>query len=516
MSSLKRIRTLPRRRARERGNLLAAVYISLIPVIGIITAFSMRTANEIHAHEARKSEVKATQRALAAMEVARNEIMNSTYTSANNDKIKTTLQQTNTSSLRPDLSGNGYLAIDLDTGERVSYYSLVGLPSNISPFKALRTVDLVDDVTGELDDSDDKVTIYIAHLTNLWHMIEARATVSGVSRTSRLLVRERDPFSRFGVFINSHYQGISGAPKGDIHTNRKLQIFYPGSVFDDFVSARDGFQWMIGATAGNTTFNGGYAAPTAQIAMPSLADVTNLKPFATGNYYIPNTYKDVQITFSGADVLIKATNKATNVVTTLHNGSLPPNGVIYAEENIKVLKGDVNGRVTVACASATGVKITGSLRYIDEDGDPAMLNPTTPANYTHNPDYEGNSTLGVISNGPVLYASTVPNTLELHGAIFSRTGNVGVPGLTFTSNGQYVSAYDSTFQKLNLNILGCTLADKRFVGSVVNGSGTVLSGFRDGYMEYDRTLLNTPPPHFLEIDRPMFKGVEIVENLVDV
>lgn len=504
--------------AAESGNMLAAVYLALVPVIGIVSTLFLRSTAEVRMHESRKNEVRAVQRALAAIEAARNEVTNSTYTSAHNDRITLALAQTTLASARPDPHGTPgmYLALDTQTGERI----LVDDPAALAPgqqaFRLLRTIDFEDDLSGEADDGDDKVSVYVVPLTGLWHMIEARATVNGISRTGRVLVRERDPFTRYGIFINSHYQGISGSPKGDIHTNRTLQIFYPGSVFDDFVSARDSFQWMIGASAANTTFNAGYSVPNPNIPMPSLNDIQGIRPFATGSYYVNNLYKDTEITFQGTNVLIRAKLISNNVVYTLHNGPLPPQGVIYSEGNIKSVQGDVNGRVTVATASATGTKIAGSIRYVDGDGDPAMLNPTTPENYIHNPAYDGNSSVGIVSLGPVLYASTIPMTIELHAAIFCSAGHVGLPGLSFTSNGAYCTGYDPTFQKTNLNVLGCTISDRRWVGTVVNSSGAVLSGFQDGYIEYDRELLNKPPPHFLEIDRPMFKAVEIVENLVDL
>ena len=87
------------------------------------------------------------------------------------------------------------------------------------------------------------------------------------------------------------------------------------------------------------------------------------------------------------------------------------NGVRYAcFAQARRLAIEVNGRVTVGFGSTTGVKITNSIRYVDGSGQPAMLNPTTPSNYIHNPAYAGNSSVGVISQGPVLYASTIPST----------------------------------------------------------------------------------------------------------
>jgi hypothetical protein len=503
-----------RLRTDERGHLLGLVAIAIIPVLGLVAAFYGRNVQEMQAYRARQDEVRATNRALAAIEIGRHLIMNSSYTSGRNDRLVAASQS---GAFRPAWLGppGSFVGFDLTDGRRRTIPDPANPPPGVIPFRLLAEVDLEDDETGEPDDASESAAIYVAKLTDLWSVMEVRALHGSVVRTARVMVRERDPFTRYAIFIDNHHQGISGSPKGDIHTNRGLQIFYPGAVFEDFVSARDGFQWMIGAAPTNTSFLGGYAAPSAQIPMPDLQDIQGLRPFAAGSAYIDSTYKDVEIRFQGSQVQIRARRVANNALVTLHQGPIPPGGVIYAEGRIVVLEGDLQGRVTVATASAQGAVITGSLRYVDGDGDPAMLNPTTPASYVHNPDYEGHSALGVISLGPVTYATTVPTTLEIHGAIFSSAGHVGLPGLAFNSTGSAVTAYNASFKKDNMLVLGSTVADRRWVGSVVNASGKLLSGFRDGAIVYDRTLLHNPPPHFLEVDRPVFRAVEILETVIE-
>ncbi len=505
----------PRRRS-ERGNLLGVATLVLVPVIGLVGGFYGRTASEMRAHEQRRDEILATERAFAAIEIGRNIVTNSTYTSARNDRLKNAVTA---GVLRPDWNDDSesrFIGFDTATGDRISFDNVDDLPVSGRPYYLLQTVDLEDGVIGDADQDTDEVSVYCVALTGLWHMLEARCKVGTMSRTARIYVRERDPFTRYSIFIDNHYQGISGAPKGDIHTNRTLQLYYPDGVYDDFVSARDGFQWMIGGSFANTQFNAGYAAPTAEVVMPALADIAAIRPFASAPYYISSTYKDIEVIMTGANVQIRAKHNTTSVLSTLYNGPLPANGVIYAERNISRVEGTLNGRLTVATASTTGTTITGSVRYVDGNGNPAMLNPTSPTTYTRNPAYEGRSAFGIVSLGPVVYSMSLPTNFEFNGAIFSSAGNVGAPGLTFTSNGAYVSAYNAAFRKSTMCTLGSVIADRRYVGSVVNGSGTVLSGFDNGATIYDRELLNNPPPHFLEIDRPLFKGIEILEHNFDI
>lgn len=503
----------PRRVGRgQRGTTLAVLIVALMPVAALVTVFQMRSHFEIRAHQSRKEEVRAVERCLAALEVARNQIINSNYHSGNNDRLVQVHQQTEASTLRPNPVGAGYLAFDSETGEAHVFTNAdtTLLEPRYRPYRLLTTVDLEDGLDGEFDDAYDKIPIYAASIVGYWHVVEARAQVGQVGRTGRMFVRERDPFTRFAIFIDSHYQGISGSPKGDIHTNKKLQIFYPDAYFEDFASAHEGFQYLCGGSQEATTFAGGSNSASDVIQMPDINDIQNIKPNATGPYLVASTHDNVSVIFSGDQVRIAARRIATGETEVLHDGDLPSGGVIYAENSIVELEGDLDGRITVV--SEGNVNITDSLRYVDADGDAARLNPDSPDNYLPNPDYEGSSALGVIGNGPVLYDPGIPDTFELHAAVFSSSGNVGLPGLTFTSNGAYVSRYDSSFQKQNLNVLGVTIADKRFVGTVVNSSGTVLSGFQDGSIEYDRSLLNRPPPHFLAVERPLFKGIEILEG----
>jgi len=531
----------------ERGSMLAVVSVALLPVIGLISIFFSRSVNEMHAHMARRHADMAVQRSLAAMEIARNIITNSNYDDpayANkNARIWEALSRNDVDHLRPSPDGNLFMFFNRDTGRREyrTYGEVLAPGGNYSAYRLLTEVDLVDDLTGEADDASEKVRVYVVQLTDLWHMLEAEATVRGVTRTSRVVVRERDPFTRFSVLIGSHYQGISGTPKGDIHTNEKLQIFFPDGHFDDFVSAYQGFEWFIGADWSNTDFAGGYDETTAApIVLPDLNEVqarmrppvADLSSWERGSdyLYVGTDYENIQITFNDEDVVVTAEH-VTNpgVPVPIYNGSLRDMSRIYVTGAITSIEGDLNGRLSVATESSQGVNITGSLRYVDGDGDPAMLNPNDPNNYGPNPDYDGNSALGIIApEGPVLYDHGIPDTFEMHAAVYAGD-SVGLPGLGFTGPdapypynhpsfgpGQYVYTYDPSFQKQNLNMLGLTIADHRWVGSVVDGNGNVLSGFQDGSINYDRSLLNNPPPFFLDLERPLFKAVEILENSVDI
>ncbi len=361
---------------------------------------------------------------------------------------------------------------------------------------------------------------WVSRLADGWYQIDAVASVGGRRAQVRSLVRERDPFSRFGAFVNRHPLGIGGSPKGDVHTNRVMQLFYAGGVYEDAVTARDGFEWLVGANAGNTTFSGGVDDHHAEIPMPNAAEIATLAQYGDGAVESllgganPALF-DAKVTLRGTQydlLLVRKDGTGTLTATSL---PMPPDGVLFVPMGIKALEGTLDARLTVV--STGGVTITNSLRYIDEAGEPAYRNglSTNPdaEPYEPNPAYAGNAALGVIADSHILYASGVPSYLEVNGFFFSATGRYGLPGLTFTADGKYVTAYDPTFQKQSCRRYGGIATDLRIVSTVVNGSGLVLSGFKKGKSVYDRRLLSEPPPHFLAIDRPLFSCYRVVGSL---
>jgi hypothetical protein len=332
-------------------------------------------------------------------------------------------------------------------------------------------------------------------------------------------VRERDPFSRFGAFVNRHPLGIGGDPRGDIHTNRVLQLFFAGGYYQDSVTSRDGFEWLVGANWGNTTFAGGYDDDADEISMPTVASIQELAQHSDGALATllgganPANY-NVQVLLKGTVYDLAAVPKTSGATLTASNLPFPPDGVLYVNTDITSLRGELDARVTVACTGK--ITITGNLRYVDANGDPIYLNGLSqnPLNepYVANPDYDGNAVLGVIANGDILYSHSVPDWLEINGTFFSATGRYGLPGLTFTSDGRYVTSYDSTFRKRGFRRLGGIITDLRIVSTVVNSRGQVLSGFDNGTSRFDQRLRNDPPPHFLAVNRPLFSAYRIVSG----
>ncbi len=469
-----------RHRARDRGYLLLAI----LPLAVIVGGFVLLTTTSARAyleeHDTRRYQTSAINDANAALAVAQARIQASAY-EANQNVV-----------MRDAVAENDPTGHVNSEGEAVKVLVV-----------------------------RERSEVWISRIANGWYQLDAVASFGGRRAHIRTQVRERDPFSRFSAFVNSHPIGIGGKPKGDIHANRVVQLFFQDGEYEDFVSARDGFEWLVGATPENTTFLGGSDDGHAEIAMPDVNTITSLAAHSDGALDSllgsdDASDFDIAVTLHGDYYDIVATPKDGTDPRIAVGVSFPEAGVLYFDADIASLEGTLNERITVA--STGSITLTGSIRYIDADGDPIYQNglSSDPENepYVPNPAYDGNAALGVVANGSILYHDDLPSTVEFNGVFFSATDRFGLPGLTFTSDGRYATGYDEDFQKDSFRRLGGIISDKRIVSTVVNSNGDVLSGFQHGASVYDERLRAEPPPHFLAIDRPVFRGYRILSGAV--
>jgi hypothetical protein len=205
--------------------------------------------------------------------------------------------------------------------------------------------------------------------------------------------------------------------------------------------------------------------------------------------------------------------------------TLDGDGTIFIEGRVTGLGGDLTGRLTIV--SNDKVRITNSLRYLDADGDTAMLNGNDhAAAYERNPDYDGTSVLGIIARDDILYTQSLPNQAELNVSLVAVYGRVGVDGMAIQADGTpttdihfgltaeeidresaYAAAYGSSrFVKDSLRRIGAAVSDERIIESYIrsryDGSTYVEAGFKRGRMQYDIGMAHRPPPSFPVVPRP--------------
>jgi len=209
-------------------------------------------------------------------------------------------------------------------------------------------------------------------------------------------------------------------------------------------------------------------------------------------------------------------------------------GTIYIDGRVTELYGDVRGRVTLV--GNDKIRLSGDLKYVDAEGDTAMLNGndyTKP--YERNEAYNGDSVLGIIARDDLIFTEEMPTQAEINATLMSATGRVGIDGFTIDdATGEPVAdpfygltgdallkeqAYDQAggvndpdrFVKASLRRLGGIISNDRILETYIKprGDGTsyVASGFKRGTMRFDFNLMFNPPPNFVEVPRPVVTSI---------
>lgn len=149
------------------------------------------------------------------------------------------------------------------------------------------------------------------------------ATVNGARCRITALVRSRQSFADFDYFVNSHDLGISGgsdsssrhidAPDGDIHSNRRLLVYFPDKHFVKPVTAVEGFSYMAGAVGPNPaqgqTQNNWFWGPTndAASSITGLTDVdlTTFGARADNLLNLPDVWDWAKVRLKGTAVQVE-------------------------------------------------------------------------------------------------------------------------------------------------------------------------------------------------------------------
>ncbi|OHB75470.1 MAG: hypothetical protein A2Z34_01365 [Planctomycetes bacterium RBG_16_59_8] len=357
------------------------------------------------------------------------------------------------------------------------------------------------------------VDVVITDNGDSWHTIVSTATLpDGTKSSVAVQTKGRDNFSKYMFFIDLDSINIGTTTvRGDVHANRNVNFYYGGAKMYGNVTAVRGVGYYSGASQANTTFYKEVDGAVDQIAWPNVNDIATLHDTAEGVYQVSNTSAEysglgsfnTEITFNGDQVTITAKRASNGQVLKTGTYPLPPNNLIFVQGAVTSLKGDINGRVTVATMNK--VDITGKVRYVDQDGDPAyrLTNAAgTPIdtastgtnvwaspnyNYQLNPDYNPStpSTLGIMSLMDITITPTAPYNTEMHAATFSYNGNWHC---------------DLTQAKGNLRVLGSMT--QKLGGWRYNSAGKGWA--KSGEYIYDQNLMTNPPPHFLQVDSPVF------------
>ncbi len=136
-----------------------------------------------------------------------------------------------------------------------------------------------------------------------WYTLKATGEFMGITRRAQIFVRQRSPVSAYNFFVVDHPLGISGAPRGAIHSNKTVDFYFPWGTYRDQVTASQGFSYKAGATPENTRLWGQHDshAPTQNI-MNGIA-VTDLKSKPTTLKVVDNLLAEIR--FLGKNTQVK-------------------------------------------------------------------------------------------------------------------------------------------------------------------------------------------------------------------
>ena len=222
-------------------------------------------------------------------------------------------------------------------------------------------------------------------------------------------------------------------------------------------------------------------------------------------------------------VLVEGTTTVVDETLTI-----PWEGVVHVEGDIDGISGDVNSRTTVV--SETGhVNISDDICYVDDSGRPVYLydetNPESEANFTLNPDYMKDEAcqprvLAIMAKKDIVFVNQDGDSTGDHDLCISAVlaAGIGGPasdgGVRWLNYGESSEGVSYSDPQRDLRMLGAMICDgasngwAHFKGwSLPGGHG----GYNNSVFFYDDNLKSNHPPYFLEIEIPLYTGLEITK-----
>ncbi|MCC6670784.1 MAG: hypothetical protein IT458_06980 [Planctomycetes bacterium] len=139
--------------------------------------------------------------------------------------------------------------------------------------------------------------------TTGYFRLTTTAAHMGVLRNSEAVVRQTSPASSYNLFVIDHPVGLSGRPRGAIHTNKYIDFYFRNGLYQDQVTAGEGFNFVAGATQENTRFTGVTNPNAPAYDILANVDFDSLASRATALSVTENLISEVQ--FNGNEVEVK-------------------------------------------------------------------------------------------------------------------------------------------------------------------------------------------------------------------
>ncbi len=308
------------RRNGERGSLLLVVVFIATSIAGLAALISGRVVSEMKQQEVLEQETRAFNGAYAQINLAMNVVNTSAYNEKNqNLALRNAIDGGNGGTVDAaaliERKGSSVGATKTElTGDEIVYtYDADGKPTKKGAYKPggidsgyktaidsatttetrSRESSIKTEINKEwMDDENDPLyglvegtnvrvyrgREYLKRLQRLkgetvsdadpfgdsdsYFVLEAAGRSGDTIRLVAALVRENEPFSSFVFFQNRAMLGVSGSPRGLVHTNKNLGFYFPNGNYLDTVSAVEGFEYLAGASTTNTNLRDANPAAT--------------------------------------------------------------------------------------------------------------------------------------------------------------------------------------------------------------------------------------------------------------
>jgi hypothetical protein len=420
--------------------------------------------------------------------------------------------------------------------------------------------------------NDGTYSVRLNNLGNLWYEMTSvgkagadDSLVGEITRTIRLRVRDRDFFSRWSLYLENGDAIVDDTNNwyGDVHTNEyfrcRNRIPGLGAHFYGFVTScnepRDYAEYGGAAEAvyeKTPVFNAdpiNLPATKAFVDLRTVAEkdagawVTLEKDGRQAVKYCEgpngiaiealNEFGSIELEFNkdwyGGNLRQEVNLRITDDMGYTHTETLevPDNSVIHfkgkldgvpAHAGIEGIKGEVYGRFTLACETGY-IKISDDIEYEDKWGRHPYKykswNPEDPDNFVIDNKYKGNACLAAMAKKDILLSNHDGDLdLIIHGVFAAGVGDPPCDGAV-----RWLDTSESGWSTLkrDLRFYGAMIADGVMTSTGMTighfkgwtSGGSHAGGYNNSVFKYDHGLRTNPPPHFMEIQIPLYVGWQL-------
>ncbi len=406
--------------------------------------------------------------------------------------------------------------------------------------------------------------VYIYNIDEEWSSITCVTNIVGYGYQKEVSfrVQGRTPLAEYQLFVNSGAV-VDDANKwyGKVHSNtglnfRNQQSGVGAHFYDEVTTVSGCHDYVESGGVAEATFHAGVSL-SDPIEWPDVSDinylVTKVQGGGMSSYVLKNQYgatgygeikhgpngyyitkgtntSKVNVEFindpgNRGKVWFNITDSSGNPLKLDdgHGGlmnipqyDVPNEQIIMVEGDITALKGEVNGRCTVV--SETGhVHLPDDLVYEDNNDEKPYnyVYGGTPDDFPKNPNYTGNSVLGVIAAQNVLFSGDDDDLdLELHGIFAAGVGekqsDLYAGWLEYWGGFRYkykLGDYAATLKR-NIRLYGSVISYGYHYKGWSGGAG---KGFKSSSFRWDLQR----PPSFVSIKKAKFAAWRIQDVLPD-